>query len=113
MKWTAIGIGIVFTIIIITLFVINEGLGRDQPIVEVYKTVDYKTLTKEDFGLLKIPDGKTLYYFPDECPDYTKGVYLVSGNPERYYLPEKNKLILIDADHKWTKEYDGINTWKK
>jgi hypothetical protein len=71
-------------------------------------------LNEDDFKKIKAPDDSVLYYFPNKCPDYKQGFFLVSieNNLEKYYVPEEHHLILIKKDHKWTKEPDNLIYWK-
>ena len=70
-------------------------------------------LTQELFEKLEPPEGHVIYYFPEECPDYTKDILLIEDTEygNKYFLPEKNSLVKISKEHKWTKEFRLF--WKK
>lgn len=72
-------------------------------------------LSRDKFDSLVVPEGMVLYYFPEECPSYDMDIFIVSekDNAEKYYVPEKNSLLLIDSDHKWTNSFDKYVLWKK
>ena len=59
--------------------------------------------------------GGSLYYFPEECPSYDMDMllYIEIDGMEKYFIPEKNTLILIEKKHKWTKVFDNFIIWKK
>lgn len=72
-------------------------------------------LNKDEFDGLVVPEGKSLYYFPEECPDYKEEIYLhiKENDLDKYYIPEKNYLVLLNKQHSWTKKPDKIVMWKK
>jgi hypothetical protein len=72
-------------------------------------------IDKHKFDSITVPEDKTLYYFPEECPTYEMDIFLVSGEDEveKYFIPEKNFLLLIEKDHKWTNPFDMYVMWKK
>jgi len=78
-----------------TSIVINENVS---------KKIRQEITNQEEFKKIKVPDNMTLYYFPGECPDYTKDIfiYINSGGLDRYFVPEEKTLILVKKDHKWT-----------
>lgn len=73
------------------------------------------SLNKSDFDNIIIPENKTLYYFPEDCPSYKEDIFLhvTEGGLDKYFVPEKGNLILVDKKHLWTKKPDKIAMWKK
>jgi hypothetical protein len=75
----------------------------------------YIELSKEKFTSIEVPIDKMIYYFPEECPTYDKDIfiYIEIEGLEKYFLPEKKSLILINKGHKWTNTLDTMIIWKK
>lgn len=73
------------------------------------------SLNKSDFDNIIIPENKTLYYFPEDCPSYKEDIFLhvTEGGLDKYFVPEKGSLIFVDKKHLWTKKPDKIAMWKK
>ena len=93
------------------LYIINE-------IIKDFSKRKYNNIiiTKEDFDSLEIDENYTLYYFPNECPDYKKDILIIEHTDigERYYLPEKNSLIKVLKDkHEWTNNIKDFDYWFK
>ena len=72
-------------------------------------------LSEEQIEKLPHIEGMTLYYFPGDCPSYKEEVYIKTGKDgmERYYVPEKNSIILVDDSHSWTKDPSDFDIIKK
>ena len=90
---------------------ISEQLMKLEDEYHKIKNVD---LTPENFKKIKMKDDMILYYFPTECPDYTKDIFvhvITSKSLDRYLLPEEKTLIIVKKDHKWTKEPIGFIYW--
>jgi len=68
---------------------------------------------EDDLKGITIPSDYVVYYFPEKCPDYKSGYFLIdlSNDLEKYYIPEDNHLIIINKNHIWTKEPDFLY-WK-
>ena len=63
-------------------------------------------------------NGYTVYYFPEGCPNYKLGYFLVdtdNDGHENYHVPEDKHVIIINKEHRWTKdtrEIPNFNYWK-
>ncbi len=97
----------------------NENDEKTDTILKQFLTGGVKkinvVITKDKFDTLIIPENMNLYYFPDECPNYDMDIFLrvEKDGAEKYYVPEKNSLLLIDKEHKWTNSFDKYIMWKK
>jgi hypothetical protein len=78
------------------------------------KKIKHHIQNQEDFKKIKIPENMILYYFPGECPHYTKEIflYVTSEGLDKYFVPEEKTLILVKKDHKWTNEPNGFLFWQ-
>ncbi len=117
---------IIIVIIIATLIVLlgvykntilEPLIGTKETIIDIDSDVPKKIkvkLTKEEFDRIKIPENIAIFYFPEDCPDYTSEIYIVSNILfERYFIPEKESLIIVEKDHKWTNDHKNIVMWQR
>jgi hypothetical protein len=59
-------------------------------------------------------NGRVVYYFPEGCPNYKQGYFLVDTDDEgheNYHVPEDGYVIIVNKDHKWTKD-PTFSYWK-
>jgi hypothetical protein len=83
-----------------------------------FEGLSYKVnilLSNEEFDNIIVPEDMSLYYFPEECPSYKEDTFLITkeNDLDKYYIPEKNYLVLLNKQHTWTKKPDKIVMWKK
>ncbi len=73
-----------------------------------------KLLTFEEFKKISINPNMNLYYFHSDCPGYKEDILISTKNNglDKFYVPERNFLILVKKDHQWTKEPKGEYFWK-
>jgi len=92
----------------------EEGIANKIVLGNETKKIPYENLTREEFDDIIIPEDMVLYYFPEECPDFTKGIYIsiIVNDLEKYYIPENNNFLLVKKEHKWTKDPNFV-LWRK
>ena len=120
-SWKIVAIILIATTLLIIIGVYNNSVINtySEPKINldlesVSKKLNIK-LNKEEFDKIKIPDNMVLYYFPEECPEYTKEMYMriKLETFEKYFIPEKHTLIIIEKDHKWINEPTGFALWQR
>lgn len=123
-KWLIIVIPLII-ITVMSLYFSSQNMPNMQSVnIDKYSNVheDIDTtstkkikimLTKDQFNKLKIKPDTTIYYFPDDCDDFEEGKLLRTfvNNFEKYFIPEKNYLIVVVGKHEWTKLQDPNSYW--
>lgn len=69
-----------------------------------------------DLNNYAVPDGYTIYYFPQQCPSYKtcpKIIDVVNGL-KRYFVPEIGHVIVVSDKHVWSENPDNtdLTVWK-
>lgn len=126
-KKTTIALASVLIIILVTvaaLYYWNYSYSHNnkQPVkkitiesgkLKVHSAHSAHALSEEDLKNVIFPEGHTLYYFPEECPDYKQEYYIVvkseGSKTHKYYVPEKGHLLVVPNNHEWTKEPNFVN----
>lgn len=127
-KYWKIFLIMLIVIITIVFFLYNEKIISVNKIIddkhEIFQNIlnceenTYKVfldITKEEFDNIKISENKVLYYFPEVCPSYKEDIFLHTkiNGLDKYYIPERKYLIVINKNHTWTKNPDKLVYWKK
>ena len=89
----------ILIIVIILLVVILIYYFTQKP------TEHLVIIRQEDiYNKLKLENNQMAYYFPEECPSYKEGYYIRDNETDKYYVPEKDKIIIVNKNNTWTKE---------
>jgi hypothetical protein len=72
------------------------------------KEDEFISFINDDFKKVnQLSNEYIAYYFPEGCPSYKSGYFLIDKNEEgqeNYYVPEDGYLVIVNKDHQWTKE---------
>lgn len=82
-------------VIVLTIYV----YGR----YDYFKCEDTIQIT-ENLESTKINNDQMAYYFPEDCPGYKEEYFLRDNETDKYYVPQKNRIIVVSKNHTWTKQ---------
>ena len=93
---------------------IKISFSKEEEFLNFVSVKDFVSNTNDFTNVNEQSNEYIAYYFPEGCPSYKLGYLLVDTNEEgrdNYYVPEDGYLIIVNKEHRWTKE-PSFKYWK-